>query len=56
MQRAAGISDRKHFGKAYLHPALKDGLLAMTIPSKPRSINQKYVTTEKGRRILVLKK
>lgn len=42
------LSDRKNFGKTYLHPALKQGLIQMTIPDKPRSRNQKYKLTPLG--------
>lgn len=38
-----GLSDRKHFRKAYLKPLLDSGKLVMTIPDKPNSRNQKYV-------------
>jgi ATP-dependent DNA helicase RecG len=34
--------ERNYFRKAYLTPAIKAGLLEMTLPDKPRSKNQKY--------------
>ena len=36
----------------HITPLLQKGLLAMTLPDKPKSKHQKYVTTEKGKRIL----
>lgn len=41
MQRL-GLSHRPTFRKNYLNPALKNGLIEMTIPDKPNSKNQKY--------------
>lgn len=49
---ALGLKDRKHFGDAYLHPALEAGLLEMTIPDKPQSSKQRYRLTEQGRAVL----
>jgi hypothetical protein len=34
--------DRMNFARAYLQPALKKGLLEMTLPDKPTSRNQRY--------------
>jgi ATP-dependent DNA helicase RecG len=36
----------------YLKPLLQQGLLAMTIPEKPTSSKQRYVTTETGNEVL----
>jgi len=49
---ALGLRDRKHFGDAYLQPALEAGLLEMTIPDKPQSSKQRYRLTEQGRAVL----
>ena len=46
---ALGLKDEKHLREAYLKPALKAGLIEMTIPDKPRSRLQKYRLTVKGR-------
>lgn len=38
-----GIKAKENFRQNYLRPALKSGLVEMTIPDKPRSRNQRYV-------------
>lgn len=48
IQRALGLKDRKNFEEKYLNPALKQGLIEMTIPNKPKSSNQKYNLSSKG--------
>lgn len=42
-------TDRTKFRHQVLQPLLDDGLIEMTQPDKPRSSNQKYRLTEKGR-------
>lgn len=42
LQDALGLRDEEHFRKAYLQPALEQGLIEMTIPDKPTSSRQKY--------------
>jgi ATP-dependent DNA helicase RecG len=49
---ALGLRDRKHFGDAYLQPALGAGLLEMTIPDKPQSSKQRYRLTAQGQAAL----
>ena len=39
-----GYKDLRYFTKEYMKPLLKNGELVMTIPDKPNSKNQKYVT------------
>jgi ATP-dependent DNA helicase RecG len=46
--RDLGLSDREHFRKAYLLPALESGLLERTIPDKPQSSKQRYRLSAKG--------
>ncbi len=52
LQGELGIKDRKYFYEAYLKPALKAGLLELTIPEKPRSKLQQYRLSEAGRQWL----
>ena len=42
-----GYKNTKGFTKRYLRPLLDNGQLQMTIPDKPRSQHQKYVTVQK---------
>ncbi len=39
-----GYANRKHFFNYYMRPLLESGKLVMTIPEKPKSNKQKYVT------------
>ncbi|MFA5141245.1 MAG: ATP-binding protein [Elusimicrobiota bacterium] len=48
LQRIAGLDDREHFRKEYLIPLLRAGWLEMTIPEKPNSRLQRYLTTGIG--------
>lgn len=47
--------DRTKYKKKFIDPMLKTELIAMTFPDKPKSSKQKYITTEKGKRLLNLK-
>jgi len=47
-----GRSNRSKFHAKLIKPLLEAGLLEMTVPDKPTSSKQKYVTTELGRRVL----
>jgi len=47
-----GLSDEKHFREHYQQAAVRLGLVAMTIPEKPRSPKQKYRLTAAGRRLV----
>jgi ATP-dependent DNA helicase RecG len=44
MQEFIGIASRDYFNKTALLPLLESGKLTMTIPDKPNSRNQRYVT------------
>ncbi|MBW2570543.1 MAG: cell filamentation protein Fic, partial [Deltaproteobacteria bacterium] len=52
IQEKLGLKDEKHFSENYQQIGIKLGLIEMTIPDKPRSKNQKYRLTEKGRGLL----
>ena len=52
LQEAADLRNREHFVKEHLEPLLAAGLIAMTIPDKPRSSKQRYRLTAKGREVL----
>ena len=47
-----GLRDRKHLRERYLRPCLAGGWIAMTIPNKPRSRDQRYRLTDEGRNVL----
>ena len=44
MQEFVGIEGRKAFNNNFLNPLLEQGKLQMTIPDKPNSRNQKYIS------------
>ena len=46
------IKHRASFRTTYLVPALTQELIEMTLPDKPKSPNQKYRLTAKGRALL----
>ena len=48
LQEALGLKHEDHFREAYLTPALRSGLIEMTIPDKPRSSKQRYRQTAAG--------
>ena len=50
---ALGLKHNCHFRKAFLIPALKAGLLEMTVSDRPRSRNQRYRLSRTGREFLV---
>nr|WP_241490099.1 ATP-binding protein [Pseudomonas syringae] len=49
LQHHLKLADAEHFRKHYLLPALEQGVLAMTIPEKPTSSNQRYRLTSLGK-------
>lgn len=48
LMKALELSHRPTFRNNYLHPAMKNGFIEMTIPDKPNSRTQKYRITSKG--------
>jgi ATP-dependent DNA helicase RecG len=46
IQMHLGLKHREHFRSEILQPLLKEGLLIPTIPDKPNSPRQKYVTKD----------
>ena len=44
IQQYIGIANREHFRKSILKPLIESGQLMMTIPDKPNSKSQKYVS------------
>lgn len=49
MMKRLGLSHRPTFRENYLHPALEQGLIEMTVPEKPNSRNQKYRCRKPGK-------
>lgn len=47
-----GRSNRTKLRDHVVNPLIETGLLAMTLPDKPRSPKQRYVTTDAGQRML----
>ena len=48
LRTALNLKHKGHFRSSYLLPALKSGLIEMTIPDKPQSSKQRYRLTPKG--------
>ena len=52
LQATLRLKNSEHFRKAYLLPALAQGLIEMTLPEKPNSRLQQYRLTAAGRAYL----
>ena len=52
LRQILNLNHKGHFRRAYLQPALKSGLVEMTIPDKPTSRNQRYRLTPSGQKHL----
>ena len=51
----AGYSQRPHFVAAHMKPLLAGGVMRPTIPDKPRSSQQRYVLTDAGIQLKLLR-
>ncbi len=52
LQAALGIKSRPTFARCFLKTAQEAGVIEMTLPESPRSRQQKYRLTEKGRQMV----
>ncbi|MGM0568997.1 MAG: Fic family protein [Elusimicrobiota bacterium] len=52
IQKKVGLKNRENFRKNILRPLLKDNLIKMTDPDNLTNPKQKYVTTEKGKKLI----
>ena len=52
LRKQLDLKHRPTFRKNYLHPALKEGYIEMTIPEKPNSRLQRYCLTQKGKALI----
>jgi len=52
IQKCVNLKHREYFRSVILNPLIKAGLIVMTIPDKPQSSKQKYVTTKRGKALL----
>ncbi|WP_459938457.1 Fic family protein [Desulfonatronum parangueonense] len=46
------LRHRPTFRSNYLHPALENGLIELTMPKKPTSSKQRFRLTAKGKQVL----
>ena len=46
IQKYTGIKNRDYFRKEILNPLIEKGLLKLTIPDKPKSPKQKYMSSK----------
>ena len=46
IQKYRGIKNRDYFRKEILNPLIEQGLLKLTIPDKPKSPKQKYMSSK----------
>ena len=52
IQQHLDLKNRDHFRKTILNPMVEEELLALTVPDKPKSPKQHYMTTDKGKQLL----
>ena len=53
LQESLSLKHDENFRKAYIKPALEQGLIEMTIPDKPKSRLQKYRLTALGKEFFI---
>lgn len=51
LMKILSLNHSGNFRENYLHPALEQGYIEMSLPDKPKSVKQKYRLTEKGLQI-----
>lgn len=56
IQNKLKMKNRKYIQSEILKPLLEHKLIILTIPDKPNSPNQKYITTENGKKLLETQK
>ena len=52
LQKLLGLKHRETFQRNYLDPLLAKGWIARTIPEKPKSRMQRYLTTDAGQHLV----
>lgn len=52
LMKVLDLNHKPHFNDKYIKPLLEQDLIEMTIPDKPKSPNQKYRLTQKGKKLL----
>jgi ATP-dependent DNA helicase RecG len=52
LMREMGLKHRQSFRSLYLSPAIKENLVVMTIPDKPKSTKQKYRLSPLGKKLM----
>ena len=52
LQKLIGLKHRETFQRNYLDPLLAKGWIARTIPEKPKSRMQRYLTTAAGKHLI----
>ena len=55
LMEIAGYNQRPYFKASHLEPLLDGGVVRMTVPDKPTSSKQRYVLTEAGLKLKVLR-
>ena len=51
MQDLLGLRDKRNFRENYIEPALREGLIRMKYPEKPKHPKQRYLLTALGEEV-----